>query len=158
MLVFSLIEHCRGLSPLASYGSPKTDTLAVSFLTETGVSRFDRQGKVEEVETFSRLAFKQQTLLAKNLQNGQLLQVTPTAATLLAAESSVTIASWAPEGETSIINASAKSCSAVLNGLSWRNFQMSRMRLDASSTRQSPWTAIGLRPRFIPSQDNIGSS
>ena len=99
------MEHCRGLFPLASYGSPKTDTLAVSFLTETRVFRFDRQGEVEEVESFSGLAFNQQTLLAKNLPNGQLLQVTPTAATLLDAESGVTIASWAPEGERSIINA-----------------------------------------------------
>ncbi|KAK4134513.1 hypothetical protein BT67DRAFT_296361 [Trichocladium antarcticum] len=101
------LEHCRGLFPLAAYGSPKTDTLAVSFLTETRVFRFDPQGEVEEVESFAGLAFKQHTLLAKNLPNGQLLQVTSTAATLLDAESGVTIASWSPEGERTIINASA---------------------------------------------------
>lgn len=101
------IEHCRGLFSLKSYGSPDVDTLVVSFLTETRVFRFDQQGEIEEVESFSGLAFNQQTLLAMNLENGQLLQVTPAAATLLDAESGVTIASWSPEGEGSIINASA---------------------------------------------------
>lgn len=101
------LEHCRGLFSLKSYGSSKTDTLAVSFLTETRVFRFDPQGEVEEVESFSGMAFDRQTLLAMTLPNGQLLQVTTAAATLLDAESGVTIASWAPKGEGSIINASA---------------------------------------------------
>ncbi|AEO66386.1 uncharacterized protein THITE_2114471 [Thermothielavioides terrestris NRRL 8126] len=101
------LEHCRGLFPLSSYGSPKTDTLAVSFLTETRVFKFDSHGDVEEVESFSGMTFDQQTLLAMNLPKGQLLQVTPAAASLLDAESGVTIASWAPEGERTIISASA---------------------------------------------------
>ncbi len=101
------LEHCRGLFSLRSYGSPQTDTLAVSFLTETRVFRFDPQGDVEEVESFSGMAFNHQTLLAMNLPNGQLLQVTTAAATLLDPESGVTIASWTPDGERSIISASA---------------------------------------------------
>lgn len=101
------LDHCRGLFALKSDGALKTDALAVSFLTETRVFKFDPQGEVEEVESFSGMAFNQQTLLARNLPNGQLLQVTPAAATLLDIESGVTIASWAPKGGRSIINASA---------------------------------------------------
>lgn len=101
------LEHCRGLFSLRSYGSPQTDTLAVSFLTETRVFRFDPQGEVEEVESFAGMAFNHQTLLAMNLPNGQLLQVTTVAATLLDPESGVAIASWAPDGQRSIISASA---------------------------------------------------
>jgi DNA damage-binding protein 1 len=101
------LEHCRGLFPLRSHGSQKTDALAVSFLTETRVFKFDPQGEIEEVESFSGMVFNQQTLLAMDLPGGQLLQVTTAAATLLDAESGLTIASWAPDGERSILHASA---------------------------------------------------
>ncbi|KAK4150603.1 hypothetical protein C8A00DRAFT_36810 [Chaetomidium leptoderma] len=103
------LEHCRGLFSLESYGSPKTDTLVVSFLTETRVFRFDPHGEVEEVVSFAGMAFDHQTLLAMNLPNGQILQVTTVAANLLDAESGVTIASWAPGEGRSIISASANS-------------------------------------------------
>jgi DNA damage-binding protein 1 len=101
------LEHCRGLFPLESYGSPKTDTLAVSFLTETRVFKFDHQGEVEEVEEFPGMALNHQTLLAMTFPNGQLLQVTAAAANLLDAESGITIGSWVPGGQKSIISASA---------------------------------------------------
>ncbi|KAL2015684.1 hypothetical protein VTK56DRAFT_5019 [Thermocarpiscus australiensis] len=101
------LEHCRGLFSLKSYGSLKTDSLVVSFLTETRVFRFDSQGEVEEVDSFSGMTLNDQTLLAMNLPNGLLLQVTTAAATLLDAESGITVASWAPEGDRSIMNASA---------------------------------------------------
>jgi DNA damage-binding protein 1 len=109
------MEYCRGLFSLKSYGSPKTDVLAVSFLTETRVFRFDAQGEVEEVESFSGMAFDHQTLLAVSLPNGRLLQVTPAAATLLDAESGVTIASWTPNRQGTIISASANPDSLLLS-------------------------------------------
>jgi DNA damage-binding protein 1 len=101
------LEHCRGLFPLESWGSRKTDTLAVSFLTETRVFKFDHQGEVEEVEGFSGMALNHQTLLAMTFPNAQLLQVTAAAATLIDVESGITIGSWAPGGQKSIISASA---------------------------------------------------
>ncbi|KAK4226580.1 hypothetical protein QBC38DRAFT_221708 [Podospora fimiseda] len=101
------LQHTRALFPLKSYNSEKTDTLAVSFLTESRVFRFDAQGDVEEVESFCGMTLDCQTLLAVNLPNGHLLQVTTTGAALLDLESGVGIASWAPEGERTIINASA---------------------------------------------------
>lgn len=101
------LEHCRGLFSLQSYGSPKTDTLAVSFLTETRVFKFDPQGEVEEVELFSGMAFNHQTILAMNLPSGHLLQVTTAAVTILDTESGIAVASWLPTGQGSIISASA---------------------------------------------------
>ncbi|KAK4144568.1 uncharacterized protein C8A04DRAFT_36560 [Dichotomopilus funicola] len=101
------LEHCRGLFSLKSSGAAKADVLAVSFLTETRMFKFDPQGEVEEVESFGGLAFTEQTLLARNLPTGHILQVTPTAATLLDVESGVTITSWTPTEGKSIISASA---------------------------------------------------
>ncbi|KAL2170438.1 hypothetical protein VTG60DRAFT_4818 [Thermothelomyces hinnuleus] len=109
------LEHCRGLFSLKSYGAPKTDILAVSFLTETRVFKFDAQGDVEELESFAGLAFDQQTLLATDLQGGRLLQVTPAAATVLDTESGLTVASWTSGDQRSIINASANSKSLLLS-------------------------------------------
>ncbi|KXX73028.1 DNA damage-binding protein 1 [Madurella mycetomatis] len=105
--VLADLDYCRGLFSVRSYGASKTDTLVVSFLTETRVFRFDPQGEAEEVESFAGMSLNRQTLLAMALPNGQLLHVTTAAATLLDTESGITIVSWAPEGVRSIINASA---------------------------------------------------
>ncbi|KAL2193661.1 mono-functional DNA-alkylating methyl methanesulfonate N-term-domain-containing protein [Corynascus similis CBS 632.67] len=109
------LEHCRGLFSLKTYGALKADILAVSFLTETRVFQFDSQGEVEELESFSGFALNQQTLLAMDLPGGRLLQVTPAAATLLDSESGLTVASWEPGTERSIINASANPKSLLLS-------------------------------------------
>ncbi|KAK0636717.1 mono-functional DNA-alkylating methyl methanesulfonate N-term-domain-containing protein [Bombardia bombarda] len=101
------LQNTRGLFSVKSYGAQKTDTLIVSFLTETRIFRFDPAGEVEEVESFCGMVFNYQTLVALDLPNGQLLQVTTASAVLLDAESGVTISSWTPEGERTITNASA---------------------------------------------------
>lgn len=101
------LDHTRSLFSLASYGAQSVDTLVVSFLTETRIFKFDSAGDVEEVEAFSGMTLDQQTLLATNLPNGNLLQVTTAAVTLLDSESGITIASWAPDRGKSITNASA---------------------------------------------------
>ncbi|KAK3400032.1 mono-functional DNA-alkylating methyl methanesulfonate N-term-domain-containing protein [Sordaria brevicollis] len=101
------LHHTRALFSIQSYNSPRVDTLVASFLTDTRIFRFDPMGEIEEVVSFYGMDLQHQTLLAANLDNGQLLQVTTAAATLLDAESGVTIASWAPEGDRQIINASA---------------------------------------------------
>ncbi|KAK3389322.1 mono-functional DNA-alkylating methyl methanesulfonate N-term-domain-containing protein [Podospora didyma] len=101
------LEHTRALFSLKSNGSQKVDSLAVSFLTETRVFKFDSQGEVEEVLSFSGMAFDSQTLFVKNLPNGQLLQTTPTRVTLTDLESGVVLATWVPEGVRTITNVSA---------------------------------------------------
>ena len=105
--VLGELEHTRGLFPVRSHGSAKTDTLIASFLTETRVFRFDPQGDIEEVESFAGMTLDVQTLYAATLPSGQLLQVTASTVTLLDPESGIAISSWAPAGEKSITNVSA---------------------------------------------------
>jgi DNA damage-binding protein 1 len=109
------LEHCRGLFPLRTYSAPKTDILAVSFLTETRIFKFDPQGEVEELESFAGLALNYQTLLAMYLPDGQILHVTTAAARLVDAESGLTISSWTPGAERSIVSASANKKSLLLS-------------------------------------------
>ncbi|EGS21783.1 uncharacterized protein CTHT_0036510 [Thermochaetoides thermophila DSM 1495] len=101
------LELCRGLFSLRSHGSLKTNILVMSFLTETRVFKFDHQGDIEELSSFCGMTLDQQTLLAVDLPSGQILHVTPAAATLLDTESGVAITSWTPEEGRCIINASA---------------------------------------------------
>ncbi|KAK0663036.1 mono-functional DNA-alkylating methyl methanesulfonate N-term-domain-containing protein [Cercophora samala] len=83
------------------------DTLVVSFLTETRVFRFDSEGGVEEVGEFMGFWLDCQTLLARNLAGGMILQVTTKGVVLVDAESGVTVATWTPQGQNTITNASA---------------------------------------------------
>ncbi|MBE3049825.1 hypothetical protein IMZ48_46475 [Candidatus Bathyarchaeota archaeon] len=91
-------DNVRGLFALKSHGAAKVDTLLVSSIIDTRVFRFDEVGEIEEVGEFQGLKLDCQTLLASNLSNGQLLQITPESVTLLDPESGVTLLSWSPSG------------------------------------------------------------
>lgn len=106
--ILAEIRDVRGLFSLRSHGAQKVDTLAVSFLTETRIFRFDAVGEVEEVEAFEGLSLQDQTLLAVDLVSGRRLQVTTTAAILTDPENSMVISKWTPSGD-SITAASANS-------------------------------------------------
>ncbi|KAK4189483.1 mono-functional DNA-alkylating methyl methanesulfonate N-term-domain-containing protein [Podospora australis] len=114
--ILAELPHTRRLFSLRSYGSQRTNTLVVSFFTETRVFQFDPQGEVEELESFAGLDLGVETLLAMELSNGQLLQVTPKAARLLDPESGVTISTWEPQGgdNNSIITHVSANNEAVL--------------------------------------------
>lgn len=101
------LQDVRGLFSLRSHGVQKIDTLVASFLTETRIFKFDPEGEVEEVEQFNGFDFSHQTLLAANLVNGRLLQVTTAGASLVDAESGGTVASWEPRDGQTVTNASA---------------------------------------------------
>ncbi|KAK4200972.1 mono-functional DNA-alkylating methyl methanesulfonate N-term-domain-containing protein [Triangularia verruculosa] len=108
LLLEDLGQHVRGVFSLrGAVGPGKTDTLVVSFLTETRVFRFDSEGGIEEVGDFMGFDLSSQTLLAKNLAGGILLQVTTRGVVLVDTESGVTIATWTPQGRSAITNASA---------------------------------------------------
>ncbi|KAK4126479.1 hypothetical protein N657DRAFT_592939 [Parathielavia appendiculata] len=138
------VDHCRGLFSLKSSGSPRFDVLVVSFLTETRVFRFDAQGEVEEVESYSRIVFDQQTLLAMDLPNGTLLQVTPAAATVLDAESGSLRAVWRPDRQKTIISASANP--------GWLLLSVDGTELVSLNLSEEIWT---IRQKDIGSQDQI---
>lgn len=100
------LQNVRGLFSVRSHGAQKIDTLIASFLTETRIFRFDAEGGIEEVEKFNGFDFAHQTLLAANLASGRLLQVTAVGATIVDAESGVTVASWQPQEGQLVTNAS----------------------------------------------------
>lgn len=112
--VLDEIKGARGLFTLRSYEAPKVDTVVISFITETRVLRFDAYGGIEEVYSFQGLVLDRETLLATDLANGQVLQITPQSVTLLDPETGVAVSTWdAPEGRT-ITAASANSKWALL--------------------------------------------
>lgn len=101
------LEGVRGLFPIRSDGSEKVDILLVSFLTETRIFKFDPSGEVEEVDDFNGFVFNEQTLLATNLADGRLLQVTTGGVVLIDGESGVQLSTWNPGEAQAITNASA---------------------------------------------------
>ncbi|KAF5022284.1 hypothetical protein F66182_5661 [Fusarium sp. NRRL 66182] len=113
--VLDELEGTRGLFTLRSYGSDLEDTLVVSSITETRILRFDQDGGIEEVYTFQGMAQDCETLLASNLPNGQLLQITPKLVVLLDPEDGTVISKWdVPTGKT-ITRASANGKWALLS-------------------------------------------
>ncbi|KFY68099.1 hypothetical protein V497_00039 [Pseudogymnoascus sp. VKM F-4516 (FW-969)] len=100
------MDNVKGVYTLQTNNSEFQDTLVISFSTETRVFRFDSQGEVEEVEEFLGLSFEEHTLLAANVSNGRILQITPSKALLIDSESGVAVASWQP-GPGEIITAAA---------------------------------------------------
>ncbi|KAI0132641.1 mono-functional DNA-alkylating methyl methanesulfonate N-term-domain-containing protein [Xylariales sp. AK1849] len=105
--ILAEMDGIRSLYPIRSQASAKTDTLLASFLLETRVFTFDPEGGIEEVETFKGVSLSEQTLLAQNLSNERLLQVTPTGVHLIDLEGGVVISSWQPANGCTITNASA---------------------------------------------------
>ncbi|KAM4060464.1 mono-functional DNA-alkylating methyl methanesulfonate N-term domain-containing protein [Hirsutella rhossiliensis] len=108
------IQGTRGLFTLRSYGAEEVDTIVLSFIAETRVLRFDRHGGIEEVYAFQGLELDRETLLATDLSNGQVLQITPQSVTLLDSEAGIAVSTWqAPQSKT-ITAASANSKWALL--------------------------------------------
>ncbi|KAM7198422.1 DNA damage-binding protein 1 [Naviculisporaceae sp. PSN 640] len=98
-------EDTRGLFALRSHGASKVDTLVASFLTETRVFRFDSQANVEELASFPGMDLGARTLVARNLLNGNILQVTTTSVSIIDAESGVVVSTWRPTGGGLILTA-----------------------------------------------------
>ncbi|KAJ4006767.1 hypothetical protein NW752_010769 [Fusarium irregulare] len=109
------LEGTRGLFTLRSYGADSVDTLVVSSITETRVLSFDSEGVIEEIYSFEGMSLDCETLLASNLPNGQLLQITPNSVVLLDPEGGTTVSKWdVPSGKT-ITRASANGKWALLS-------------------------------------------
>ncbi|KAI1336928.1 mono-functional DNA-alkylating methyl methanesulfonate N-term-domain-containing protein [Xylariaceae sp. FL0016] len=104
--ILATMENVRALFPIQTYGVSKTDTLVISFVTETRIFTFQPDGEIEEVDAFKGMRFDEHTLLAQNLPNGRLLQVTPSSVLLIDLESGIAMSTWAPS-EGQITNAAA---------------------------------------------------
>jgi DNA damage-binding protein 1 len=110
------MEDIRGVFALRSSDLSKAnDTLIVSLPTETRILRFDSEGEIEEVESFRGFKQDQHTLLAMNVANGPMLQVTPTSAQLLGIGPTHIVAQWHPPPGQMITAASANESHVLLS-------------------------------------------
>ncbi|KAL3475499.1 mono-functional DNA-alkylating methyl methanesulfonate N-term-domain-containing protein [Aspergillus californicus] len=90
------------------------DTLLVTFVDETRVFRFSPDGEVEELEGFLGLSLSENTLLAANLPNSRILQVTEQRVLIADIEGGMTIYAWTPADGLIITAASANDDTVVL--------------------------------------------
>lgn len=130
------VEDVRGVFNLRSSEQSKADdVLLISFPTESRVFKFDGQGEIEEVESFRGLSMNQHTLLAMNLPQGLLLQVTPESVTILGLGPSHVLAQWKPPPGQSITNASANEGHVLLsaNGLTLVSLDIQKQLQEVAS-------------------------
>jgi DNA damage-binding protein 1 len=108
------MEDVRGVFALrASEKSQFNDALIISLPIESRIIRFDSDAGIEEVENFRGFSLDQRTLLAMNLFNDLILQVTETAASLLS--SCGVAAQWKPPPGQIITTASANGGHVLLS-------------------------------------------
>lgn len=109
------IEGTRGLFTLRSYGSELADVLVVSLIKETRIFKFSPEGDIEELYDFAGMSLDAESLLATNLPDGQLLQITPESAKLIDVETGVTNAHWDVDDGKTITAASSNYKWALLS-------------------------------------------
>lgn len=83
------------------------DLLVVSFIGETRIFQFAADGEVEERAEYMNFLFSEATLLAANLSNDRLLQVTQSSVRLVDMENGMIVSDWAPHAGSSLTAASA---------------------------------------------------
>ena len=114
------MDHATNLFSLGSNDSrSNVDLLVVSFVSETRLFQFQADGEVEEKAEFKSLVLSEETLLAANLSNGRLLQVTASMARLIESESGMVLSQWSSPNGDPITTASANDQYLMLsiNGL-----------------------------------------
>ena len=94
------MDHATDLFSLRSnVTSNNVDLLVVSFVDETRLFQFQADGEVEEKADFKSLTLSEGTLLAADLSNGRLLQVTAASAHLIESENGMVLSDWcSPDG------------------------------------------------------------
>ena len=110
------MDHATDVFALRSKpASEFDDTLVISFVGETRIFQFQPTGEIEEQTEFKGFSMIEETLLASNLENGHLLQVTSSAAVLIDLENGMVVSRWTPPSEKPITAASANNVSLVLS-------------------------------------------
>jgi len=110
------MEHINDIFALRPSGSSEqVDTLVVSFVDETRVFRFSAEGEVEEVDDYKAFSLSEGTLLATNVPNDRVIQVTRTAVRLIDWESDMVVSDWIPEDGQAITAVSANEHNVVLS-------------------------------------------
>lgn len=110
------MDHATDLFSLRSTdSSDMVDTLVASFVGETRIFQFRPDGEVEESSDYKSFSLSETTLLAANLPNSRLLQVTVSAARLIDSENGMVLSEWAPPSKQAITAASASDDNLALS-------------------------------------------
>ena len=110
------MEYATDLFSLRSSNtSGKVDLLVVSFVGETRILQFQADGEVEEKSEYKSLSLSEGTLLAANLPEGRLLQVTASSARLIDSEDDMSLSVWSPSDDDPITAASANEQNLVVS-------------------------------------------
>ncbi|KAF2428256.1 hypothetical protein EJ08DRAFT_735649 [Tothia fuscella] len=101
--ILAEMEHVTNMFSLKSDpSSAYVNTLLVSFINESRVFFFGEDGNVEELAEHRGLLLTEQTLLATNLPDALLLQVTSTSVRITDLDSSMVRSVWSPEASGQI--------------------------------------------------------
>ncbi|PGH01906.1 DNA damage-binding protein 1 [Blastomyces parvus] len=113
--VLGAMEHITDLWALrVACPEEFSDTLLVSFVDETRVFYFSPDGEVEEKDVFMGLGLAESTLLAANLPNGRILQVTERNVRVAELDGGMVIWEWSPVSQKAITAASSNDDHLVL--------------------------------------------
>jgi DNA damage-binding protein 1 len=105
--VLGEMAHATDLFALRSSDTSESiDTLVATFVGETRIFQFQPDGEVEERAEFKSFSMLESTLLAENLPNDRLLQVTGSSARLMDSENGMVLSEWSPPNGTTITAAS----------------------------------------------------
>ena len=114
--VLGQMENVTDLFSLNSSGtSGKVDTLVVSFVGETRVFQFRQNGEVEESAEYESFSLSAATLLAANVPNSRLLQVTESSARLIDSENGMILSEWSAGNQQTITAASTNHQSLAIS-------------------------------------------
>jgi DNA damage-binding protein 1 len=113
--VLGEMQHITDLWALqVSSSGDFMDTLLVTFVDETRVFKFSMDGEVEELDGFLGLSLSESTLLASNLPNGRILQVSERSVQIADTDSGMVTSTWSPSGRQAITSASSNNDHLVL--------------------------------------------
>jgi DNA damage-binding protein 1 len=96
--ILAEMEHVTNIFSLKTGNfSDSADTLLVSFINESRVFFFGDDGNVEELADHKGLILTEHTLLASNLPDVQLLQITPSSVSITDLDSGMLNSEWKPQ-------------------------------------------------------------
>ena len=110
------MDHATDLFSLRTNETiANVDLLVVSFIGETRLFQFQTDGEVEEKAEFKSLVLSEGTILAANLSNDRLLQVTASSARLIESENGMVLSEWSSPHGHPITAASANDQNLMLS-------------------------------------------
>ncbi|CAF9920542.1 MAG: hypothetical protein ALECFALPRED_001557 [Alectoria fallacina] len=132
------MDHATDLFSLrSSDSSGNVDLLVVSFVGETRIFQFQADGEAEEKTEYKSLSLSEGTLLAADLPDGRLLQVTASSARLIELESGSVLSEWSPSDGHPITAASANDRNLALSVKGLETFVLDlKENLEALANRQ----------------------